>query len=189
MKTIHFLSSWARMLVLLLIIGAVATTGCKKENGDRSGGGFGDAPRKEVPDPFVGKFTYVTQTGGYVDQYGSYIPGVAKGLTLTIDHNGTGSSIFRVETGSYGGSVTVDEIRCQCTYEITKTSETTANIIMHTVSGKNYRDGVFRNDIPPSQLYPNDDTEWDNAQIGTNSEGATIFTVGSEGNFAQFTKQ
>jgi hypothetical protein len=154
-----------------------------------SGIGYGNVPRTAVPDPFVGSFMYVTSTGGYVSQSGVYVPAVAQGLTLTINKNGTGSSLYYVETNGYGGTKTTDEIRTNCTYEIKKTSGNRADIIIHYVSGKNYHNGVLRHDLDASVLYPNGDAVWNDVEYGVNNAGKTIFIVGSGNNTAQFTKQ
>src|SRR4028118_1622903 len=90
------------ILFLCLAFYAMAFTGCKKDSG-LDGKDFGKAPRKEVPDPFVGDFMYVTSTGGYVDQYGHHIPGVSQGVTYHINKNGTGTSLYLAKTGSYSG--------------------------------------------------------------------------------------
>ena len=64
------------ILFLCLAFYTMVFTACKKDSGLDSKD-FGNAPRKEVPDPFVGEFMYVTSTDGYVDQYGHQIPGVS----------------------------------------------------------------------------------------------------------------
>src|SRR5215217_8545267 len=131
MKQLHSLSSLSRVITTLLLIAVISShSSCKKEAAlDKQE--FGDVPRKEVPEPFVGTFTYVTTTGGYVDQYGNHYPGVAQGVNLNINKNGTGSSLYHVETGSYSGPIQTVEIRSKCTYEITKTDANHANIIIH----------------------------------------------------------
>jgi hypothetical protein len=174
---------------VFLITAALAFSGCKKDYDPDGGNDFGNAPRKNVPTPFVGAFTYVTSTGGYVDQYGHYTPGVAHGLTLQINENGTGTSLYHVEKGSYSGAVTTYEVRTKCTYEITKTSNNRADIIIHYVSGQNFQDGVLRHDLDASKLYPNGDTVWNDVEHGTTNEGKTYFIVGEGNNTAQFTEQ
>ena len=176
------------ILLLLMSYSAISFASCKKD-GVTGGKDFGSAPRKEVPEPFVGEFMYVTSTGGYVDQYGHQIPGVAQGVTYHINKNGTGTSLYLAKTGSYSGVVTTDEIRSNCTFEITTTSENRANIIIHFVSGKNYHNGVLLHDIDASKLYPNGDAVYDSAEYGTNDQGQTYFIVGTGNNTAQFTKQ
>ena len=171
----------------LLLMASITFAGCEKDV--TNSGAFDNVPRKDVPEPFVGTFTYVTSTGGYVDEYGHYMPGVAHGVTLTINRNGTGTSLYRVETGSYSGTVTTDEIRSKCTYEISKTDGNRANIVIHFVSGKNYHNGALLHDLDVSKLYPNGDVVWNDAEYGTNSEGKTIFIVGTGNNTSQFTKQ
>jgi hypothetical protein len=173
--------------IFFFAIMVLVLSGCKKNPADAAA--YGNTPRKEVPDPFVGSFIYVTSTGGYVNQYGNYVPKVAQGLTLNIRKDGTGTSHYYVETNSYGGVRTTDEIRTNCTFEITKTSGNLANIIIHYVSGKNYHNGVLRHDLDASKLYPNGDTVWNDVEYGVNSSGKTIFIVGSGNNSAQFTKQ
>jgi hypothetical protein len=176
------------ILFLCLAFYTTAFTGCKKDSG-LDGKDFGRAPRKEVPDPFVGQFMYVTSTGGYVDQYGHYIDGVSQGVTLTINKNGTGTSHYLAKTGSYSGAVTTDEIRTNCTFEITLTSQNHANIIIHYVNGKNYHNGVLLHDLDASKIYPNGDGGWDDVEYGINDQGKTYFIVGSGNNTAQFTQQ
>jgi hypothetical protein len=173
------------LFILLVVCLGIAATGFKS-NSDRY---FKKVNFKEVPDAFVGSFLYITQTGGYVNQYGQHIPGVAQGVTLTINRDGSGSSLYHVETGSYAGTVTIDEIRMKCRYEITKTGPNTANVIIHYLSGQNYHNGVLRNNLDASKLYPNGDAVWNDVEIGVNPEGKTIFTIGQAPNTAQFTKQ
>src|SRR5688572_16111287 len=100
MKLIVFHLNVFRILGTLLLCASFSFTGCKKDFALDGTPEFGNVPRKEVPDPFVGTYTYVTSSGGYVDQYGHHIPGVAHGITLTINKNGTGTSLYHVETGS-----------------------------------------------------------------------------------------
>jgi hypothetical protein len=177
------------LFIAIMIYGAIVSFGCKKDVASGRGGGFGNAPRKEVPDPFVGDFMYVTSTGGYVDQSGHQIPGVSQGVSYHINKDGTGTSLYHAETGSYSGAVTTDEIRNNCTFEITKTNESQANIIIHFVSGKNYHNGVLLHDVEASKLYPNGDAVYEGAEFGTNDQGKTYFIVGTGNNTAQFTQQ
>lgn len=176
------------ILFLFIAYATVAFTACKKDAGLENAD-FGKAPRKEVPDPFVGQFMYVTSTGGYVDELGHQIPGVSQGVTYNINRNGTGTSLYLVKRGSYSGTVTTDEIRSNCTFEITVTGDNTANITIHVVSGKNYEDGVLRHELDASEVYPNKDIVYESAEFGTNDQGQTYFIVGSGNNTAQFTKQ
>lgn len=187
MRKVISLSTFSRLAAVFVLAGALLFTGCKKDF-NSGGAGYGNVPRKSVPQPFVGNFTYVTSSAGYVDEYGHYIAGVAHGVTLHIEKDGTGTSLYRVETGNYTG-ITTDETRYECTYEITKTSADHANIIIHFVSGKDYHNGVFLHDLDASKLYPNGDAEWNDVEYGTNNEDQTIFVVGTSPNTAQFTKQ
>lgn len=187
MKQIAIISCLTRTSSALLLSSVLLFSSCKKDAAIT--GEYGNAPRKEVPEPLVGSFIYVTSTGEYVDESGGHYPVVAQGVTLTINKNGTGSSLYHVETGSYAGLGDTYEIRSKCTYEITKTDATHANIVIHYVSGDNYQNGVLRHHLDASQLYPNGDAVWDNTEIGTNAEGKTIFIIGTAPNTAQFTRQ
>src|SRR6476469_883442 len=187
MKQIVTSSPLSRLLGALLLASLILFSGCKKDRAFNQA--YGDVPRKEVPEPFVGTFIYVTTSVGYVDRFGNTYSGVAQGVNLNINKNGTGSSLYHVETNSYSGPVQTVEIRSKCTYEITKTDATHANIIIHYVSGENYENGVLLHQLDASNLYPHGDAVWENAEIGTNSEGKTTFTIGTAPNTAQFTKQ
>lgn len=150
---------------------------------------YNGVPRKEVPEPFVGTFVYVTQSGGYIDQIGTTTVGVAQGVTLQIHQDGTGNSLYTAESGSFTGAVTTDEVYSSCTFEITKTGDNTANMIIHTVSGKDYHNHVYLHDLDASKVYPNRDIVWNNVTFGTDAQGTVYFTVGEGTDAATFTRQ
>jgi hypothetical protein len=185
-KQVFTFSTRGCLCILLLAASFLLIYGCQKKSSEDNL--YGNVPRKPVPDPFVGTFVYVTSSGGYVDQVGSTTVGVAEGVTLQINADGTGTFLYRAESGSYSGTVTTDEIYAQCTYEITKIDNTQADITIHTVSGKDYHNGVYLHDLDASKIYPNNDIVWHSVPYGIDSQGRDYFVVGSGSTAAQFTK-
>ncbi|MGZ3939539.1 MAG: hypothetical protein ACXVLT_13045 [Flavisolibacter sp.] len=179
---IRFLKVFPITVVLLVLS---VLSGCKKSSTDSLGG----VPRKDVPDPFVGTFVYVTTSGGWVDQIGSTTVGVAEGVTLQINKNGTGSWLYSAQSGSYTGAVTTDEVYANCTYEITEIDDSHANIVIHTINGKDYHDHVYLHDLDASKIYPNNDFVYNNVLFGKDSQGTDYFTIGSGSTASTFTRQ
>ncbi len=103
------------MLVVFVTVGMIGFGSFKKEDAPGKKADFGNAAGKDVPDPIVGLFAYVTTTGGYVDQYGHYVDAVSQGVIYHINQNGTGTAAYLSRITNYSGSQVTDEIRMNCT--------------------------------------------------------------------------